>query len=150
MILPDGRSLGLSRELLKGAIDIHIHAGPHLFSSPRSVDPVQAATQARDAGMQAIVFMDVFEMTNGTAWLVNRVVPDFKTFGGLIMNTIYGGMNPRAVRTALEYGDGAKFIDFGAHSTYYHAALAGGLLAQLGKSGPASTTRWSRSSSAPV
>lgn len=125
MILPDGRSLELSRELLQGAIDIHIHAGPHLFSSPRSVDPIQAATQARDAGMQALVFMDVFEMTNGTAWLVNRAVPDFKAFGGLIMNTIYGGMNPRAVRTALEYGDGAKFIDFGAHSTYYQAAREG-------------------------
>jgi hypothetical protein len=75
--------------------------------------------------MQALVFMDVFEMTNGTAWLVNRVVPDFMTFGGLIMNTIYGGMNPRAVKTALEYGDGAKFVDFGAHSTYYQAAREG-------------------------
>jgi hypothetical protein len=78
--------------------------------------------------MRAIVFMDVFEMTNGTAWLVNRVVPDFKTFGGLIMNTIYGGMNPRAVRTALEYGDGAKFIDFGAHSTYFQAAREGRIM----------------------
>jgi len=53
------------------------------------------------------------------------VVPDFKTFGGLIMNTIYGGVNPRSVKTALEYGDGAKFVDFGAHSTYYQAAREG-------------------------
>ncbi len=125
MLLPEGRSLEQTRDLLQGAIDIHVHAGPHLRSSPRSVDPFQAATQARDAGMQAIVFMDVFEMTNGTAWLVNRVVPDFRAFGGLIMNTIYGGVNPRAVKTALEYGDGAKFIDFGAHSTYFQAAREG-------------------------
>jgi len=125
VLLPEGRSLEQTRDLLQGAIDIHVHAGPHLRSSPRSVDPFQAATQARDAGMQAIVFMDVFEMTNGTAWLVNRVVPDFRAFGGLIMNTIYGGVNPRAVKTALEYGDGAKFIDFGAHSTYFQAAREG-------------------------
>ena len=69
--------------------------------------------------------MDVFEMTNGMAWLVNRVVPDFQVFGGLILNTVYGGMNPRAVKTALSYGDGAKFISFGAHSTWYQASREG-------------------------
>ena len=125
MFLPEGRSFELSQELLEGAIDIHVHAGPHIFSSPRRVDPFHAAIQARDAGMQAIVFMDVFEMSNGTAWLVNRAVPDFKTYGGLIMNTVYGSMNPRAVKTALYYGDGAKYISFGAHSTYYQAAREG-------------------------
>jgi hypothetical protein len=125
MILPEGRSFELSKSLLAGAIDIHVHAGPHIFSSPRRVDPVQAAVTARDAGMRAIVFMDVFEMSNGTAWLVNRVVPDFKTYGGLIMNTVYGGMNPRAVKTALSYGDGAKYVSFGAHSTYFQAAREG-------------------------
>jgi hypothetical protein len=125
MLLPEGRSLELSKELLVGAIDIHVHAGPHIFSSPRRLDPVEAALQARDAGMKAIVFMDVFEMSNGTAWLVNRVVPDFLTYGGLILNTVYGGMNPRAVKTAIQYGAGAKYISFGAHSTYYQAAREG-------------------------
>jgi len=125
MLLPEGRSFALSRELLKGAIDIHVHAGPHIFSSPRRVDPFEAAVEARDAGMRAIVYMDVFEMSNGTAWLVNRHVPDFITYGGLIMNTVYGGMNPRAVKTALNYGDGAKYVSFGAHSTYYQAAREG-------------------------
>ena len=127
-MLPEGRSLDLSQRLLKGAIDIHVHAGPHIFSSPRRVDPFQAAIQARDAGMRAIVYMDVFEMSNGTAWLVNRIVPDFKTYGGLILNTVYGGMNPRAVKTALQYGDGAKYISFGAHSTYYQASREGRLV----------------------
>jgi len=123
--LPDGRSFELSQELLIGAIDIHVHSGPHIFSSPRRVDPFQAAIQARDSGMRAIVFMDVFEMSNGTAWLVNRAVPDFQTYGGIILNTVYGGMNPRAVKTALHYGDGAKYVSFGAHSTYYQAAREG-------------------------
>ena len=128
MILPEGRSMELSQELLKGAIDIHVHAGPHIFSSPRRVDPFQAAFQARDAGLRAIVYMDVFEMSNGTAWLVNRVVPDFQTYGGIILNTVYGGMNPRAVKTAISYGDGAKYVSFGAHSTYYQAAREGRLV----------------------
>ncbi len=127
-LLPEGRSFELSQRLLKGAIDIHIHAGPHIFSSPRRVDPFQAAVNAREAGMRAIVFMDVFEMSNGTSWLVNRVVPDFKTYGGLILNTVYGGMNPRAVKTALSYGDGAKYVSFGAHSTHYQASREGRLV----------------------
>jgi len=127
-LLPAGRSFELSRDLLKGAIDIHVHAGPHIFSSPRRVDPVEAAIEARDAGMRAIVYMDVFEMSNGTSWIVNRVVKDFETFGGLIMNTVYGGMNPRAVKTALYYGTGAKYVSFGAHSTYFQAAREGHLV----------------------
>lgn len=115
----------LTEDLLKGAIDIHVHAGPHIFSSPRRVDPFQAAEQARDAGMQSIVYMDVFEMSNGTSWLVNRSITDFMTYGGIILNTVYGGMNPRSVKTALFYGDGAKYVSFGAHSTYYQASREG-------------------------
>jgi hypothetical protein len=123
--LPEGRSLEQSVALLEGAIDIHVHAGPHLPSSPRRVDPVEAAIQARDAGMRAIVYMDVFAMSTGTAWIVSRVVPDFPVYGGIILNTVYGGMNPRAVKTALYYGSGAKYVSFGAHSTYYQAAKEG-------------------------
>jgi hypothetical protein len=116
------RSMDLPDELLKGAIDIHVHAGPHLKSSPRRVDPFQAAQEARAAGMRAIVFMDVFENSSGTAWLVKRTVPGIDVFGGIILNTSYGGLNPRAVKTAIHYGDGAKFVSFGAHSTYFSAS----------------------------
>lgn len=125
MFLPEGRTLQMSEELLQGAIDIHVHAGPHISSSPRRVNPVEAAMQARDAGMRAIVYMDVFEMSTGTAWIVSQVVPDFPVFGGIILNTVYGGMNPRAVKTALHYGSGAKFVSFGAHSTYFQAKKEG-------------------------
>ena len=102
-LLPENRSYQKSIDLLEGAIDIHIHAGPHLKTSPRSITPIQAAIQARDAGMRAIVYMDVFQMSNGTSQLVNEVVPDFRTFGGINLNTVFGGVNPRAVKTALSY-----------------------------------------------
>ena len=125
MLLPGGRSFELSRQLLEGAIDIHVHATPHLPSSPRRLDPIEAAIQARDAGMQTIVLMDVFQMTNGIAWIVNRAVPDFRVYGGLILNTTYGELNPRAVKTAIGYGDGAKFVSLGAHSTYFQASREG-------------------------
>jgi len=126
--LPEGRSVKMTEELLQGAIDIHVHPGPHLNSSPRRLNPFETAIEARDAGMRTIVLKDVFEMSNGTAWLVNQQVPDFCVYGGLMLNTVYGGMNPRAFKTAIYYGDGAKYLDFGAHSTYYQAAKEGRIL----------------------
>jgi hypothetical protein len=115
------RSYEKSVEMLKGTIDLHAHAGPHLLSSPRSADPIELAMAARQAGMAALVYMDVFQMSCGTAWMVSRAVPDFKVYGGIILNTVFGGMNPRAVKTAIHYGSGAKFVSFGAHSTVSQA-----------------------------
>jgi hypothetical protein len=119
------RSKAKSREFLKGAIDIHVHPGPHLFSSPRSTNPIQNALEAKEAGMRAYVIMDVFTMTTGTAWMVNQVVEGIEVYGGIILNTVYGGMNPRAVKTAIYYGSGARYVSFGAHSTYYQAYKEG-------------------------
>ena len=119
------RSYQRSLNLMKGAIDLHVHAGPHLVSSPRSVNPVQAAIEARDAGMRAIAYMCVFNWSVGTSWIVNETVPGFTTYGGIILNTVMGGMNPRAVKTAVYYGDGARFVSFGAHSTKYQAGVEG-------------------------
>ena len=120
------RSRRTSETLLQGAIDVHVHAGPHLKSSPRSVNPIEAAIEAREAGMRAIVLMDVFQMSSGTAWIANRAVEGMDVYGGIILNTCYGGMNPRAVKTALQYGvDTCRFISFGAHSTYHEAVNEG-------------------------
>ena len=119
------RSRGKSEAFLRGAIDIHVHPGPHLGSSPRSTDPISTAIEARDAGMRAIVIMDVFNMSTGTAWIVDQVLEGIDVFGGIILNTVHGGMNPRAVRTALHYGSPARYVSFGAHSTYFQASREG-------------------------
>jgi hypothetical protein len=119
------RSRRKSEELLQGAIDIHVHPGPHLVSSPRSTDPVAVAIEARDKGMRALVYMDVFNMSVGTAWIAQQVVEGIEIHGGIILNTVYGGMNPRAVKTAVHYGSGARYVSFGAHSTYFQAEKEG-------------------------
>jgi hypothetical protein len=119
------RSMSLPYELLRGAIDIHVHAGPHLRSSPRRADPIEVAELARDAGMRALVYMDVFKESAGIAWMVRRLDPGIEVFGGIILNSNYDGLNPRAVKTALQYGAGAKFVSFGAHSTHYLASREG-------------------------
>lgn len=122
------RSMSLPDRLLVGAIDLHVHAGPHLRSSPRRADPVEVTAAAAAAGMRGLVFMDVFKESAGLAWMVRRLGQGVEVFGGIILNTVYGGANPRAVKTALNYGDGAKFVSFGAHSTRYLAEREGRLV----------------------
>jgi hypothetical protein len=116
------RSMTLPDELLVGAIDSHVHAGPVLNSNPGHQDPIQVAIEARDAGMRSIVYYDVFGWASGTAWMVNRHVPGIQTFGGYLMNSCHGGMNPRAVKTALHLEGGCRFISFGSHCTYHSAS----------------------------
>ncbi|KKB11755.1 hypothetical protein VE25_11320 [Devosia geojensis] len=116
------RSMELPDELLVGAIDSHVHAGPVLRSNPGHQDPFEVAIEAREAGMRAIVYYDVFGWASGTAWMVNRHVPGIKTFGGYLMNSCHGGLNPRSVRTALYMEDGCRFISFGSHCTYFSAS----------------------------
>jgi len=117
------RSMELPDELLRGAIDSHVHPGPALKSSPPRVDPFQAAEQAKAAGMRGFVIYDqTLGNSAGTAWLVNRVVKGIDVFGGILLNSCLGGLNPRAVKTALYYGAGAKYVSFGAHCTHFLAS----------------------------
>jgi hypothetical protein len=116
------RSLELPNELLKGAILSHVHAGPVLKSNPSYPDPFQVAEEARESEIRAVVYYDVFGISSGTAFLVKRRVEGIGVFGGIILSSCQGGLNPRAVKTALYYGDGAKFVSFGAHCTYFLAS----------------------------
>jgi hypothetical protein len=123
------RSMELPDELLIGAIDTHIHSGPWLKSCPGRVDPFQIAEQAKAAGMRGVVFYDhTLGNSAGTAWLASRMVKGIDIFGGIILTSAQGGMNPRAVKTALHYGAGAKFVHFGAHCTYHMASNEGALV----------------------
>lgn len=81
--------------VLKGAIDIHVHGLPD--DRPRSIDAVEAARQARDRGMRAIVLKNHYESTAGLVHLVRTVVPGIDVFGGIDLNLTVGGINPAAV-----------------------------------------------------
>ncbi|MFT4057618.1 MAG: DUF6282 family protein [Novosphingobium sp.] len=126
---PLRRTIELPDELLVGTIDTHIHSGPWLTSCPGRLDPFQIAEQAKAAGMAGVVFYDhTLGNSCGTAWLASRVVPEIDVFGGIILTSVQGGMNPRAVKTALHYGAGARFVHFGAHCTYHMASREGAIV----------------------
>lgn len=123
------RSMDLPDQLIRGTSDVHVHSGPWLKSCPGRLDPFQIAEQAKAAGMKALVYYDhTLGVSSGTAQLVARQVPGIEIFGGIILTSNLGGMNPRAVKTALYYGSGAKFVHFGAHCTHFMASREGRLV----------------------
>jgi hypothetical protein len=93
---------GQGRELLQGAIDLHMHTHPALF--PRPHDDVEVARFARDLGMRAIVVKNHHHGTAARAYYAQKAVPGIQVFGALALNTYVGGLNPHAVESEVRYG----------------------------------------------
>ncbi len=97
----------LARELLRGAVDLHIHAAPDIV--PRLLDDFELAAAARDAGLAAIVLKSHHMLTADRAQIAQKAFPEVKVFGGLALNLpACGGLNPEAVKVALRMG--AKIV----------------------------------------
>ncbi len=97
----------LARDLLRGAVDLHIHAAPDIV--PRLLDDLALARAARDAGMAAIVLKSHHMLTADRAKIAQSLMPEVRIFGGLALNfPACGGLNPEAVKVAIRMG--AKII----------------------------------------
>ena len=90
-----GRQAPDAASALKGAIDIHVHGTPD--DRARSVTVIEAAQQARERGMRALVIKNHYESTAGDAFLVRSLVPGIDVFGGIDLNLTVGGINVAAV-----------------------------------------------------
>jgi hypothetical protein len=80
---------------LQGVIDIHAHSDPD--SVPRSIDAVDLARLAKQAGMRGIVLKNHYEPTASLAYVVRKAVPGLEVFGGIDLNRSVGGVNPAAI-----------------------------------------------------
>lgn len=107
---------------IEGAIDLHCHPYPDLF--PRLADDFDIALAARDAGMKALMLKCHHENTVSRAYLVQRIVPDIKVFGGVVLNSYVGGINPAAVEAALRLG--GREVWMPTVDSGYHAQIHGG------------------------
>src|SRR5438309_274423 len=81
---------------VEGLIDFHVHCAPDVFG--RSIDDDEAVTLARDDSLEALVLKNHVALTADRAWLVRKHVPGVKVFGGIVLNTAVGGINPEAVQ----------------------------------------------------
>jgi hypothetical protein len=91
----------IDEELLRGAIDVHVHQAPSLFHRHYFVDVVR---DARDRGMRAVVLKSHHMMTTDRAAHARDLVPGIDVFGSITLNFAHGGINPFAVDHALRMG----------------------------------------------
>lgn len=87
---------------LRGVVDLHIHTAPDV--RPRSLTDLEAARQARGAGMRAILIKSHVTCTADRAQIAESAVGGVRVFGGLVLNEQVGGLNPAAVEAALALG----------------------------------------------
>jgi hypothetical protein len=78
-----------------GLMDTHVHTAPDVFG--RSVDDEEAANLYKERGLEALVLKNHVVTTADRAWLVRKHVPGLNVFGGVVLNSAVGGINPDAV-----------------------------------------------------
>lgn len=89
-------------ELLSGSIDMHLHIGPD--EMPTRVDAVEAAEQAADVEMKAIVLKNHSYPTTPVAVIVQDLVPEIKVFGSVCLDYEIGGLNVDALEKHARLG----------------------------------------------
>ena len=89
-------------ELLSGSIDMHLHIGPD--EMPTRVDAVEAAEQAADAEMKAIVLKNHSYPTTPVAVTAQDFVPEVKIFGSVCLDYEIGGLNVGTLERQAQFG----------------------------------------------
>jgi hypothetical protein len=89
-------------ELLSGSIDMHLHIGPD--EMPTRVDAVEAAEQAADVEMKAIVLKNHSYPTTPVAVTAQDLVPEVKVFGSICLDYEIGGLNVGTLERHAQFG----------------------------------------------
>jgi hypothetical protein len=118
-------TLSIPEISINGAIDLHIHSAPD--SMQRSMDGLEVASLASNLGMRAIVLKNHFQHTASLAYIVGKLNPGIKVFGGIALNLAVGGINPFAVEQMIRVtGDRGRFVWMPTFDSEHHVSLTGG------------------------
>ena len=110
---------------LAGIIDFHAHAGPD--SRPRSMNDIEVARLAVQAGLRGIVLKNHFTMTADRAELAMAQVDGLEIFGGIVLNRAVGGLNAEAVRQMVAFEGGrGKVVWLPTFDAEYYVTAQGG------------------------
>jgi hypothetical protein len=92
-----------------GVLDMHVHTHPDVFG--RNMDDIDLANLAKARGMRGFVIKNHISETASRAALVMKVVPGLEIFGGIVLNSAVGGINPVAVEWMHRfYGSRGKVV----------------------------------------
>ncbi len=105
----------LIKSLLKGAIDLHVHAAPDMRE--RKLDALELVENESRLGLKGVLLKSHIFSTTEIAYLLNRLHPEFKSFGSITLNFPVGGLNPQAVKAALKMG--ARLVFMPTYASQY-------------------------------
>ena len=106
------------RDILKGVLDLHIHAGPSI--AKRELDAADMLRDATAAGYRAILIKDHYLPTIMGCKMVQDHLGDgtVEVLGGIALNNSIGVFNLKAVDTANNMG--IKMVYFPTVSSKNH------------------------------
>ena len=90
-------------DLLSGAIDVHVHAGPDPYAK-RRMDARELARAAKARGMAGLVLKSHEYPTQPLAWALADEAAPMRLYGGIALDHGVGGLNPEALRVSLLMG----------------------------------------------
>ena len=109
-------------DIIKGGIDLHVHAVPDLYKRPFT--ELEIARAAQEAGYRAILFKSHYTLNADRAILLNEVLAGpMKVYGGITLNHAVGGINPVAAFSAIRFG--AKEVKMPTIHAAHHIDISG-------------------------
>lgn len=95
------------KEFVEGSYDLHVHSAPSHVK--RTIDDIDLIKKASTYKMAGVLIKNHYEPTSGRAELINTHFNFFtKAYGGVVLNSTVGGVNPYACESALKMG--AKIV----------------------------------------
>ncbi|MQA74432.1 MAG: cytosolic protein [Solirubrobacterales bacterium] len=91
-----------ARELVRGALDLHVHVSPDVVE--RRIDDVGLARRCAELGLAGFALKSHYVSTAERAAVVREIVPEVTVLGAIALNRAVGGINPLAVEIAAREG----------------------------------------------
>ncbi len=91
------------QKILKGSVDLHVHAGPDA-GIERRLDALETARHAYEAEMAGFVLKSHDYPTAPVAHALNRMYPGLQVTGAIALNRSVGGLNAEAVLVSAKLG----------------------------------------------
>ena len=95
------------KEFVEGSYDLHVHSAPSHVK--RTIDDIDLIKKASTYKLAGVLIKNHYEPTSGRSELINTHFNFFtKAYGGVVLNSTVGGINPYACESALKMG--AKIV----------------------------------------
>lgn len=107
--------------LLEGAIELHCHSYPSVFS--RRQTDWELINDVKIAKMAGVILKSHEASTIDRATLIRLKEPGLHVYGGIVLNEFTGGLSPKAVDMAIRQG--AKIIWMPTISAHQHCSHFG-------------------------